>query len=155
MTHPLQLAPDYIPIDVREKDRPKNKVTIEKRTEKVSARDAAAILGLTPATFFANTKRNRAIRLIGKGDYIVGYERYEAILKETAEIFLELCEEIHPIYPKGFAIFDEYRGVSRGMTDSLRKDVLKVGIHQWKKLVKVHRAITDYRRCKAYNEGKR
>lgn len=140
----LQLAKDYIPFDIR---HPKTQVKKVSETPpkdmKRKLRDAAHVLNLAPTTFYAKTKRNRAIKLLGKGDMIKGYHIYESILIKIQDSFHLMCEALRET-PRGFETFDGFRDVMKNTTYTLEKDIHKSGIKQYNKLLRVHHTLKDF-----------
>ena len=139
----LGLAKDYIPFDERHPEKNIEIVDSPAYGAKHDLRAAAKKLGLSHNTFYASTKRNRAIRLLGKGDMIKGYHLYEDILKKAEQSFDEMCQILDDT-PRGYITFDSFREAKKDTTYTLRKDVDKTGIKQYKKLTRVHRALKDF-----------
>jgi len=135
MTHPLGLSPDYIPIDTRKRV---TTVTVTDSSKSTVAKD----MGLPPSIFSAKTKKNRAIHLLGKGDVAKGHRRYERMLKEVESAFLEACEMLGDMV-RGYETFDSFTQ-RKYNTYALRRDTVNVGVHQYKKLIRIHRLLKDF-----------
>ena len=138
MTHPLGVSPDYIKIETKKRV---TTVTVDNRHE------AANDLGLPPNIFFAKTKRNRAIHLLGKGDPFVGHKIYERIAKDVETAFLKACDVLVGML-RGYETFDSFTQ-SRYNIVALHRDVKKISIHQHKKLSRIHRFLKDFAKFEA------
>ena len=134
MTHPLGLSPDYIKIDKNRRASPT--VTVDTRYT------AATELGYSINAFSHKSTRNRAKHLLGKGDVLLGHEVYERIAKDVKDAFLKACETLDNTL-KGFETFNSFTK-GKYNTYTLMRDTQRLGIHQHKKLIRVHALLKDF-----------
>ena len=133
MTHPLGLSPDYVKLETRKR---MPTITVN------NGQEAAKELGLPRNTFFAKTKRNRVIYLLGKGDPWEGHDVYERIIKDVKTAFLSACEVLNSML-RGYETFDSFTQ-NQYNTKALRNDVLRIGVYQHKKVTRIHRLLKDF-----------
>ena len=138
MTHPLGLSPEYIKLDAFKRT---TEVTVD------TGYEASRELGISLNTFSAKTKKNRAIRILGKGDVLGGQEQYIRIVKDVETAFLKACLVLDSML-RGYETFDSFTQ-SQYHTYRLMKDTQRVGIHQHKKLSRLHRFLKDFAKFEA------
>ena len=134
MTHPLGLSPEYIKIDKNRRVSPT--VTVDTRYT------AATELGYSINAFLHKSTRNRAKHLLGKGDVLLGHEVYERIAKDVKDAFLKACETLDSTL-KGYETFNSFTK-GKYNTYTLMRDTQRLGIHQHKKLIRVHALLKDF-----------
>ena len=147
MTHPLQLAKDYIPYDgmlpVAQVERIVGQ-KIKPDTKPKSGAVVAIELGLSYNYFTAKTKKVRCMKLLGAGDLKRGYEKYMELTAKTVESLNTMFDTLsNRIW--GFEVFDRFAGLSEGFTRNLQNNLKQSDISQFGRLSKAHTMLKHFR----------
>jgi len=148
LMHPLKIAGDYVPIpdkveevvklyepEKQKKKRAMNKLNI-----------LANSLGLSDMYFYHyNTrKRNKCVFILGRGDPVKGYHRFQYWKKKTEQDFLEMAKEIKR--DRSASKFSEWSNKDSSHFSKSYHRVKRDGIRGYSHMMFIHNIIKQYER---------